>query len=154
MVRTTAESVEILKSINYVDSALFGLHIDIFKVRLLVNCFWSPGLARLGLSQNADLYFDFRHVHSFLFSVHKGVLGPPYLDDGDLSAITLADFDIGELDVRHVGKFTPCGEDMQVDEYEVFFPFRRNGSLKFRFGDLRVGTFDPEKVDDAPPDFR
>lgn len=150
MTRSTAESIEILKAVNFIDSGLFGLSVDIFKVRLLICCRWSPGLARLGFSQNADLCFEFRLADSFLFSVHKGLFGPPYLEDGDLSAINLADFDIGELDLRHVGRTIPPSYDEKaewVDQYEVHFPFLSNGSLQFRFSTLSVDTFDPESVD-------
>ena len=33
----TAEAIRILKSINFIDSDLFGLTVDLFKVRILIN---------------------------------------------------------------------------------------------------------------------
>lgn len=150
MARSTAESIEILRSVNFEDSSLFGLHIDIFKVRLLIYCISSP-LEDYGFETCCNLSFDFRHVSSFIFSMHKGIFGPPYLEDGDLSAIDIATFDIRGLDLRKVGRATPPSYRMDraepVDEYEVSFPFHINGSLRFRFFGLSVDTFDPESLD-------
>jgi len=150
MARSTAENIEILKSINFEDSNLFGFAIDIFKVRLLITCIESP-LERFGFSTNCDLCFDFRHINSLILSIHKGELGPPYLEDGELSAISFADFDIRELDLRLVGRGAPPSYSLEerepLDEYEVHFPFRSNGSITFRFSDLRVDLFDSESLD-------
>ena len=38
----TAGAIRILKSINFIDSDLFGLTVDLFKVRLLINTELSP----------------------------------------------------------------------------------------------------------------
>ena len=151
MALNTVESIELLESINYEDSSLLGLSVDIFKVRLLINAELSPNVERFGFGPYADLCFDFRHINSLLFSIHKGVFGPPYLDDGDLSAISFANFGFGLLDLRKVGKTHPLAymlEDRElIDEYEVNIPFRMNGSVSFRFAELKVGTFVPESLD-------
>lgn len=150
MARSTAEGIEILKSINFEDSSLFGVSVDIFKVRILITCVESP-LECFGYGTHTDLCFDFRHINQLVFSLHKGLFGPPYLADGDLSAISMADFDIRELELRKVGRGMPLSyspeEQERVDEYHVNFPFRSNGAIAFRFSDLRVDTFDPESLD-------
>jgi hypothetical protein len=150
MARSTAENIEILKSINFEDSNLFGLAIDIFKVRLLITCVESQ-LEPFGFGANCDLCFDFRHINSLILSIHKGLLGPPYLEDGELSAISFADFEISTLDLRWVGRGVPPSynpkERTPLDEYEINLPFASNGSITFRFSDLRVDTFDAESLD-------
>lgn len=151
MVRKTEDCIEILKSINFEDSTLFGFSIDIFKIRMLIS--WiDPGvLEEFGFRQCSDLCFDFRHVDSLILSIHKGIFGPPYLEDGELSAIDLAAFGFAELDLQIVGRGPPLSYSADggqpVNQYQVNFPFRSNGSIQFRFSELRVGTFIPESLD-------
>ena len=151
MALNTVECIELLESINYEDSSLLGLNVDIFKVSLLISAELSPNVSRFGFGPYADLRFDFRHINAFLFSIHKGVFGPPWLEDGDLSAISFANFNFGLLDLRKVGWTRPLsdmlGEGELIDEYEVSIPFRMNGSVQFRFADLKVETFVPEDLD-------
>jgi hypothetical protein len=146
-----ADPVELLRSINYVDSALFGISIDIFKLRLFVTAQQSLGLARLGFDEGAAfLCMEFRSISNLKMDIDKSVFGPPYLDDGNLSALDLLNFDFDDLDLRKVGATgltDRSGEYREMrDVYEVRFTFR-NAALRFRFADLEITTFEPETLD-------
>ena len=147
----TAEAIRILKSINFIDSDLFGLTVDLFKVRLLINTEVSPEIKRSGFDPGFDLVgFDFRLVENIKFDFHMAYLGPAYLEDGELSAGGIASFSFEPLDLRKVG--STCRTDRinvyrdMVDVYEVDM-LLNYGSIKFRFSDLSVATYVPEDLD-------
>lgn len=147
----TASAVRILKSINFIDSDLFGLTVDLFKVRLLINTEVSPEIKSSGFDPGFDLLgFDFRLVENLKFSFHMAYLGPAYLEDGDLSAGGIAAFNFEPLDMRRAG--STCRTDRinvyrdMVDVYEVDM-LLNYGSIKFQFADLSVATYKPEDLD-------
>src|SRR5687767_8154177 len=99
-----ANPLEVLDSINYIDSALFGLSIDLFKIRLFVSARESSKLIKFGFNEGyADLCLEFRIVENLKLDINKSVFTPPYLEDGDLSAADLLDFDFELLDLKKVG---------------------------------------------------
>lgn len=147
----TATAIKILRGINFIDSELFGLTVDLFKVRLLVNTEVSPAIKALGLDPGYDLVgFDFRLVENLKFDFHMAYLGPAYLEDGDLSAGGIAAFSFDPLDIRKAG--STCRTDRMnvyrdmVEVYEVDM-LLNYGSISFRFSDLSVATYPPEDFD-------
>jgi hypothetical protein len=73
-----ASALELLRSINYIDSALFGLSIDIFKLRLFLSARQSSGLAKLGFEEGgADLCLEFRIVENLEVHLSKSTYAPP-----------------------------------------------------------------------------
>lgn len=146
-----ANPFELLNSINYIDSALFGLSIDLFKIRLFCTFRQSLGLLKLGFEEGgADLCLEFRIIENLKVDMNKSVFGPPYLEDGDLAAGDLFDFDFETLDLKKVGSSghtDRLGEYTELrDIHEVRFTFR-NATLQFQFGNLEISTFDPLDLD-------
>lgn len=145
------DPIEVLSSINYIDSALFGLSIDLFKIRLFIDAQESSRLMSYGFDEGyAHLCFEFRLIENLKVDLNRSLFAPPYLEDGDLSAADLFDFDFEILDIKKVGK---TGRANRYDEYsefrdiyEVRFTFR-NGLLQFQFVNLEVFTFDPLDLD-------
>ena len=148
---SSAKPIDVLKAINFVDSALFGIEIDIFKIRLLVSVCESPDLMEFGFSDPfGDFCLDFRRIGLLELNIRKGEFGPPYLEDGDLSAICLADFNYEPVQIEKngaTGMTDRYGEYREArDRYEVRFTLT-GGSLKFWFVDLDVSLFDPLDFD-------
>lgn len=146
-----ANPFELLVSINYIDSALFGLSIDIFKIRLFVTAQQSAGLLKLGFEDGyADLCIEFRLIRNLTVNMDKPIFAPPYLDDGDLSAVNLFNFDFERLDLRKVGSTGDTDRSGQYNElrdiHEVRFT-SRNLTLQFQFVDLEISTFEPSDLD-------
>lgn len=146
-----ADPLKLLGSINYIDSALFGLSIDIFKIRLFVTAQQSAGLSRLGFEDGyADLCLEFRIIRNLMININKTAFAPPYLDDGDLSAVNLLKFDFARLELKKVGSTGDSDRSGQYnrsrDVHEVSLAFT-NGTLKFQFADLQISTFDPLDLD-------
>ena len=146
-----ANSLEVLDSINYIDSALFGLSIDLFKIRLFINARESSRLIQFGFNEGyAHLCLEFRLIKNLKIDMNKSVFTPPYLEDGELAAAHLFDFDFEMLDLKKVG-FT--GETDRINEYkelramhEIRMTFR-NASLQFQFVTLEISTFEPVDLD-------
>ncbi|HEX8514281.1 MAG TPA: hypothetical protein VF688_14380 [Allosphingosinicella sp.] len=146
-----ANPFELLDSINYIDSALFGLSIDLFKIRLFCTFRQSLGLLKLGFEEGgADLCLEFRLIENLKLNMNKSVFGPPYLEDGDLAAGDLFDFDFEVLNLKKVGSTgltDRLGEYTELrDIHEVHFSFR-NASMQFQFVTLEISTFDPLDLD-------
>lgn len=145
-----ADSLELLKSLNYIDSALFGLSIDIFKIRLFVTAQQSAGLLKLGFEDGyADLCLEFRIVRNLTINLNKAVFAPPYLDDGDLSAVNLLKFDFARLELNKIGltgDTARSGQYESRDIHEISFVFT-TGTLQFQFADLEISIFDPLDLD-------
>lgn len=146
-----ADPLELLKSLNYIDSALFGLSIDIFKIRLFVTAQQSMGLLKLGFEDGyADLCLEFRIIRNLSLNMNKGVYAPPYLDDGDLSAVNLLDFDLERIELKKVGSTGDTERSGQYSElrdiHEVHFAFT-SGTLQFQFVNLEISTFEPLDLD-------
>lgn len=131
-----ARPLEVLDSINYIDSALFGLGIDIFKIRLLIAAVLSSGLRKFGFEDDhAYLCFDFRLPESLNLNIKKGVFCPPYLEDGELAACNLLDFDFERIETKKVGS---TGQTERINEYgerhdihEMRMTFSGGGMLQF-----------------------
>lgn len=144
-------ALELLDSINYIDSALFGLSIDIFKIRLFCTFRDSLGLLNLGFENGgAHLCLEFRLIENLKIDMSKSIFAPPYLEDGDLAAADLFDFDFGTLDLKKVGS---TGLTNRLGEYtkprdihEVRFTFR-NATVQFQFISLEISTFEPLELD-------
>lgn len=153
MLTDTPSSIRLLESINYVDSALFGLSVDIFKVSLFISVIQTAGLREFGFDQNGlygdDLVFEFRRIQHLKLQISKGEFGPPYLEDGELSAIDLGPsfrtFGIRKVGTTHVTDRYSVYRDM-VDIHEVTLDFG-TGTVDFAFCDLRVKQFSPEELD-------
>lgn len=146
-----ADPIKLLRSINYIDSALFGLSIDLFKIRLFCTFRQSLGLLQLGFEEGgADVCLEFRLVENLKLEINKSVFAPPYLDDGDLSAANLLDFDFGPLDLKKVGSTgrtaRPGEYGERRDIHEVRFTFRY-AMLQFQFIELEISTFEPLDLD-------
>jgi hypothetical protein len=147
-----AKPLDVLSSINYSDSALFGLSIDIFKVRLLITAIQSSQLERFGFEEDhAYLCCDFRKIENLKLDIRKPVFAPPYLEDGDLAAVDLADFDFECVDLRKVGatgltdRYGGHGE--MRDIHEIRLTFIGGGALQFQFASLEISVFDPIDFD-------
>lgn len=154
MIGDTAEAIRILKSINFIDSELFGLTVDKFKVRLLVRTEVAPEIKSCGFDPGFDLVgFDFRLVENIKFSFHMANLGPAYLEDGELAAGGIAAFRFEPLDLRRAG--STCRTDRinhyrdTVDIYEIDL-LLNYGFIKFQFSDLSIATYVPEDLADKP----
>lgn len=152
MPKETAESIKLLEAINYLDSGLFGLCIDIFKIRLLVSVVQTGGLEDFGFDPEGFLgdwlCFDFSGIKSLNLDLKRGEFGPPYLEDGQLAALDLSDF--GSFAMKKIGKSGStsklgCYREL-VDIYEVDLVLHY-GSIKFSFCDLTVSKFIPENLD-------
>lgn len=146
-----ANPLELLKSINYIDSALFGLSIDIFKIRLFVTAQQSSGILNLGFEEGyADLCLEFRIIRNLTINMNKAVFAPPYLDDGDLSAVNLLDFDFERLELKKVGSTGDTDQSGQYNELRDIHELRltfRNATMQFQFVDLEISTFEPLDLD-------
>ena len=148
----TERAIRALRSINAIDSALFGFCIDIFKVRIFISAGLSSGLESLGFDGNhEDLCFDFRQVSELNVDFGTGELGPPYLEDGSLAAMDLADL-VGEAiplseegATRRTNRINRYREMRTV--YQVVFPTRR-GEIRFKFVDADVNKFAPDELDE------
>lgn len=147
----TSRAIRALRSINAIDSALFGFCIDIFKVRIFISTGLSSGLDGLGFNGDHDeLCFDFRQVSELNIDFAKGELGPPYLEDGSLAAIDLADLKGGEIPLSEAGstsrtnKLNHYGEMRSI--YEVTF-HTRLGEIGFKFADAHVSRFAAHELD-------
>jgi hypothetical protein len=147
-----ANPLELLNSINYIDSALFGLSIDIFKIRLFMTAQQSAGLLKLGFEDGyADLCLEFRIIRNLTINLNKGMFAPPYLDDGDLSAVNLLHFDFSRLELKKIGytgDTNRSGEYKRRDLHEIRFVFT-TGTLQFQFADLEISTFEPSDLDSS-----
>jgi hypothetical protein len=111
----------------------------------------STGLLKLGFEDGyADLCLEFRIIRNLMINMNKGVFAPPYLDDGDLSAVNLLDFDFHHLDLKKVGSTGDTDRSGQYNElrdiHEVRFTFR-NAELQFQFVELEISTFEPLDLD-------
>ena len=152
MLTDTEESIRLLKSINFVDSALFGLSIDIFKITLLVTVIQTAGLQEFGFDDEGacadDLAFDFSRIGFLNLNVRKGEFGPPYLATGELAALDFASF--RSFDIRRAGL---SGRTDRDGEYRDSVPIHElvvetgYGSIEFSFCDVRVRRFKPEQLD-------
>lgn len=145
-----ADPLDVLRAVNDIDSALFGLSIDIFKVRLLIMADLSYELTSLGFdADHANICFDFRQVENLVFSASKANLGPAYLEDGDLALMDLFSFD--SIEIKKAGetgitdRLNVYGERREV--HEVRISFRLGGIIQFEFADLEYTTFDPLDLD-------
>jgi hypothetical protein len=146
-----ANALEVLNSINYIDSTLFGFSIDIFKIRLFISAQESSRLIEFGFDEGyAHLCLEFRLVENLKIDINKSVFTPPYLEDGDLAAAHLLDFDFELLDLKKVGS---TGQTDRMGEYgemrdihEVRFTFR-HAAMQFQFIDLEISTFEPLDLD-------
>ena len=153
MVTDTAESIRLFKSINFEDSELFGLSIDIFKVTLLIWVIQTGGLQEFGFDQDGiygdHLAFEFTRIQSLNLKICKGEFGPPYLEDGDLSAITLGQ-SFRKFEIREAGasgstdRYDVYREPVAIHEVTLDFA---GGSINFGFCDLKVRKFIPENLD-------
>lgn len=146
-----ADSLEVLHSINYIDSALFGLSIDLFKIRLFVSARESSRLVKFGFDDGyADLCLEFRIVKDLELNMNKSIFTPPYVEDGDLSAADLLDFDFEILDLKKVGstgQTDRMGEFRELrDLQQIKFTFG-NAMLQFQFVELEISTFEPLSLD-------
>jgi hypothetical protein len=146
-----ANPLEVLDSINYIDSALFGFSIDIFKIRLFLTVRQSSELMKFGFEQDyAYLCFEFRVIRNLRVNMDKAMFAPPYLDDGDLSAVDLFDFDFEILDIKKAGQTghtDRLGEYKELhDIYEIKLTFR-DAMLQFQFVNLEIREFDPLDLD-------
>jgi hypothetical protein len=149
----TAESIRLFKSINWEDSALFGLAVDIFKVTLLMTVIQTGGLQEFGFDPEGiggdDLAFDFSRIQFLSLNINKGEFGPPYLEDGDLSAINFGQ-SFRKFEIREAGA---SGMTDRYDVYREMVPIHEVtldfgcGSMKFAFCDLKVRKFVPEDLD-------
>ena len=154
MLNDTAKSIRLLKSINYDDSALFGLNLDIFKISLFMSVVQTRGLPEFGFDQSGvfadNLVFDFRLVSFVNLRVNKGEFGPAYLPDGELAAInfgpSVRSFSIKQSGASGMTDRIDNYRDM-VPIYEVTLDFAC-GSIEFSFSNLRVRQFIPERIDD------
>lgn len=148
----TERALRVLQAINFLDSELFGFSVDIFKVRILI----SAGLSEIGEfgydPTFESLCFDFRRVEDLRIDYRKGWIAPPYLEDGELAAIDLDNFQFQSIELKKSG--TTCDTERQNvsgpfrDRYDVAFAFR-GGVIAFKFADLRVSTFGAEALDEG-----
>jgi hypothetical protein len=150
----TTEAIRILRSVNFIDSGLFGLTVDVFKLRLLLSTHPTPQMERFGYNPAIHvLGFDFRSVENLKFDFHLAGLGPAYLEDGDLAAIDIAQFRFEPLELRKAGATHQTDKlgvlrdrgDM-VDVYEVSMPLNY-GLIEFQFSNLRVATHIAQDLD-------
>ena len=156
MRRETAESVKLLESINYADSGLFGLSIDVFKIRLLISVVQTGGLQEFGFDPEGVfgdwLCFEFSGIKSLNLDLKRGEFGPPYLEDGQLSASDLSDF--RSFTMKRIGKSGDTSklgtyrELVDIHEVDIVLNY---GSIKFSFCDLTVSDFTPENFDVCTP---
>lgn len=142
-----ASSLHVLRSVNYIDSSVLGMHIDIFKIRLLISVRQSYSLRDFGFEDGCGyLSVNFRQIRNLELIFKKFSFSPPYLEDGELAAADLMNFDFESLAIERVGstgetdRFGEYG-DLQ-DVFEVCFIFRE-GTLKFQFVNIDVSFFDP-----------
>lgn len=148
---STADSLKLLNSINYVDSSLFGLSVDPFKIRLFCTFRQSVGLLELGFEEGgAHLCLEFRLTENLKIDLNKSNFTPPYLEDGDLAAVDLLDFDSTGLDLKKIGFASHTdrlgGYQERREHYEVRFTFV-NATLQFLFVDLEISVFEPSDLD-------
>lgn len=142
-----APPLDVLRSINYIDSALFGVHIDIFKVRLLISVRQSEAMKRLGFEDgNGNLCADFRQMRNLDFRVRKSTFCPPFLEDGELAATDILDFNFDSIAIKKVGS---TGETDRLGEYlemrdihEIRFT-SVEAKLQFQFVTVTLSIFEP-----------
>lgn len=149
-----SNEINILNTVNYMDSALFGFTIDIFKIQLFISLPESPELEEFGISKDSDLCYEFLLVEDVEINFVGNRLGPPYLDNGELSAINIADFFFEELDIKKAGVTTYTDVIDKVgeirDRYEVQFTLSGKGKIAFKFADIKISAFDdPLKLDSS-----
>lgn len=147
----TQRAIRALRSINAIDSALFGFCIDIFKVRIFISAGLSPGLESLGFNgDHDDLRFDFRQVSELNVDFKRGQLGPPYLEDGSLAVVDLADLDSEAIPLSEAGA---TGQTNRLNHYremrsiyQVAFS-THHGEIRFKFVDADLHRFVPSELD-------
>jgi len=150
IINDTAKCVNIIRSINYLDSSLFGLGIDIFKVRIMVSSTLSSELIRFGFDERFEnICCDFSQIRNLELEIKKSVFGPPYLEDGQLAAIDLADFNFKTPKIRKTGSTSTTDRldcyGTNRDIYEIQFTFDY-GMIRFEFVELEISVFDPENL--------
>ena len=146
----TANSLKLLNSINFADSALDGFSIDLFKVTILVCVVQTGGLHEFGLDPDslggANLAFHFRGVRSLsLMFDNIRLPEPPYLDDGALAAVNLGDFH-DRFSLTEAGQYGLTARGDPVPVYELTVGINK-GQLKFQFTALDVEQYTPEDLD-------
>ena len=147
-----SNEINILNTVNYMDSALFGFSIDIFKIQLLISLPESPELEEFGISKDSDLCCEFLLVEDVEINFFENRLGPPYIENGELSAMNIADFFFEELDIKKAGVTTDTDIGDEIgeirDRYEVQFTLSNKGKIAFKFADIKISIFDdPLKLD-------
>ncbi len=77
IINDTAKCVNIIRSINYIDSSLFGLGIDIFKVRIMVSATLSSELKSFGFNERFEgICCDFSQIRNLELEIKKSTFGP------------------------------------------------------------------------------
>ena len=142
-----ANPLDILRSISYIDSALFGISIDIFKVRLLITVCQSENLKELGFADDHGyLCADFRQIRNLDFTISKSTFAPPFLEDGDLAATDLVDFNFDSIEIKKVGA---TGETDRLGEYREMRDIHEvrltsvEATLQFQFVAVTLSIFEP-----------
>lgn len=139
--------IDVLRSINYLDSSAFGIEINVFGITLLISARNSPNLMDFGFSEpHGDIRAEFRQVRDLSINISKSNFCPPYLGNGELAAVDLLDFASHEIKIGRVGatgETDRLGEYRELrDIYEVQFVFPE-AELNFKFVNLNLSTFDP-----------
>lgn len=142
-----APPLDVLRSINYIDSALFGVHLDIFKVRLLISVRQSDALKHLGFADGGgNLCADFRQIRNLDFRICKSTFPPPFLEDGELAATDILDFNFDSIEIEKVGS---TGETDRLGEYREMRDIHEvrftsiEATLLFQFVTVTLSIFDP-----------
>ena len=142
-----APPLDVLRSINYIDSALFGIHIDIFKVRLLISVCQSEALEDLGFEDgNGDLCADFHQIRNLDFRISKSTFCPPFLEDGELAATDILDFNFDSIEIRKVGstgQTDRLGEYGEMRDIHVVRFTSVQAALQFQFVAVTLSVFEP-----------
>lgn len=137
---------EIFDSINFVDSSLFSLCLNIFNFRMVLDVLPLNDAIEERLGGKFELVsFEFRRISNFSLSFDRGVFPKPFLSDGSVAASEIANFDFERIKLNPVGKTihtdrtdTYCDP---MDIYEIDFYFDC-GKLSFRFVELFISGYE------------
>lgn len=149
-----SKCLTLLREINFVDSELIGLEVDIYKLRLLIDVRLSSHLKAFGLNPvGENLCFDFRLLGGNGYCIEMKRLvphGPTHTCDGELLLNTLGRIDLADLEVVNRGMTTLTDRDGVEGAprpiFEICLPYC-HGKVTFQFTEMRVCTFREEDLD-------
>jgi hypothetical protein len=139
-----------LENTNYLDSGLIGFSVDIISVKLYIIAQISSDFVDFSSKEGfAFICYEFRQISNLEINFQT-TLSPPYLEDGSLAAMDLADFQSEFISAKCVGKTTETDRIYQYRDpceiYEIFMDTSR-GTIKFQFAEINLSQFDPYKID-------